>query len=92
MGVQVLEGLDGVDRGISPPAPVVGNAYEQDLPQLPRTFVEAFDALRDSELAGRLLPAQFAEAYLEVLVPEFETAVINAADWERERYGGVSLR
>ena len=92
MGAQVLAGLDGVDRGISPPAPVVGNAYEQDLPQLPRTFVEAFDALRDSELAGRLLPAQLLEAYLEVLAPELEMAVINAADWERERYGGVSLR
>lgn len=92
MGAQVLAGIDGVDRALEPPAPVVGNAYEQNLPQLPRTFVEAFDALRGSELAARLLPARLLDAYLEALAPELELVITSAADWERERYGGVPLK
>jgi glutamine synthetase len=92
MGAQVLAGLDGVERGVSPPPAVVGNAYQQDLPKLPRTYVEAFEALRNSELARRLLPAELLDAYLEVLAVEVELTILNAADWERERYGGVPLR
>ncbi len=92
IGGQLLAGLDGLRQGLEPPAPITGNAYEQDLPRLPRTFIESYEALRDSPLARRLLPAPLLEAYLEVLAPELELVMISSADWERERYAEVPLR
>ena len=93
MGAQVLAGLDGIARDAEPPPAVSGNAYEQaDLPALPRTFVEAYERLRDSDLAARLLPAELLGAYLAVLEPEVELAILSSSDWERERYAEVPLR
>jgi glutamine synthetase len=92
MAAQVLAGLDGIERGATPPPPIVGNAYAQDLPALPRTFVEAYERLQGSELAARLLPRELLAAYLEVLAPEVELAILSSADWERERYAEVPLR
>ncbi|MBS1676543.1 MAG: glutamine synthetase [Actinobacteria bacterium] len=91
MGAQVLAGLDGIERELQPPPPVVGNAYAQDLPQLPRTYVEAYERLRDCELAARILPGPLVGAYLEALEPEVELAILSAADWERARYSRVEL-
>lgn len=92
VGAQVLAGLDGIDRGLEPPPPVVGNAYEQDLPALPRTFLEAFDRLRGSALAARLLPAPLLDGYLALLEPEVEVLITSSADWERDRYAEIPLR
>lgn len=92
LGAQVLAGLDGIERECEPPPPVVGNAYEQDLPPLPRTFIEAYDRLSSSELAARLLPRPLLDAYLAALAPEVEVAIVSSSDWERERYAEVPLR
>lgn len=92
IGAQILAGLDGMRREIEPPPPIVGNAYEQDLPALPRTFLESYERLRDSELAARLLPRPLLDAYLDALAPEVEVLMTSSADWERERYGEVPLR
>lgn len=91
MGAQVLAGLDGIDRQASPPASVAGNAYEQDLPTLPRTYLEAYERLQGSELARRLIPSTMLETYLAVLAEEVELSITSAADWERERYAEVPL-
>ncbi len=92
IAAQVLAGLDGMERGLEPPRPVSGNAYAQDLPVLPRTYLEAYESLQRSELASRLIPAPLLEAYLSVLEPELELSIVSAADWERERYAEVPLR
>jgi glutamine synthetase len=91
MGAQVIAGLDGIESGTEPPERVTGNAYEQDLPTLPRTFVEAFDRLEGSESARRLLPRPLLEAYMAALRPEMDLAITSSADWERRRYGEVPL-
>lgn len=92
MGAQVRAGLDGIERGADPGPAATGNAYAQDLPQLPRTFVEAYDRLRDSGLVKRLLPTELIAAYLEALAPEVEASITFSSDWERERYAEVPLR
>jgi glutamine synthetase len=91
MGAQVLAGIDGIERGAELPAAIVGNAYAQDLPLLPRTFVEAYDRLRASELAARLVPGPLLEAYLQALAPEVDLAIVSSADWERDRYSEIPL-
>lgn len=92
MGAQVRAGLDGIERGSDPGPASTGNAYAQDLPQLPRTFVEAYERLRDSELVGGLVPAELIAGYLDALAPEVEASITFSSDWERERYAEVPLR
>lgn len=92
IGAQARAGLDGIERQADPGPITTGNAYEQDLPTLPRTFVEAYDLLRDSELAARLLPAGLIDAYLTALAPEVDAAITYSSDWERDRYAEVPLQ
>jgi glutamine synthetase len=92
LGSQILSGLDGLSRQLKPPAPITGNGYAMpDLPLVPRTFLEAYDRFRESELIARVVPAPLREAYLAALEPEVEQVVVRSADWERERYGDVPL-
>ncbi len=46
--------LDGIERGATPPPPITGNAYDQDLPMLPGTWDEAIDRFEKSAAMRRL--------------------------------------
>lgn len=48
--------LNGIDDGEMPPAPITGNAYDQDLPQLPTDWAEAIDLFESSAEIARILP------------------------------------
>ena len=48
--------LIGIEEKMTPPPPIVGNAYEQDLLQIPATWAEAIDAFEISPLARRIFP------------------------------------
>jgi glutamine synthetase len=48
--------LIGIEDGLAPPPPIVGNAYEQDLVQIPATWAEAIDRFEVSTLAERIFP------------------------------------
>jgi glutamine synthetase len=83
---QFAAGLDGIDRALDPPDPVEGNAYERvGLPRVPRTFLEAFELMRDGTARG-LLGSATIDAYLGVLEPELSVWLTSSSDWERERY------
>jgi glutamine synthetase len=89
---QFAAGLDGIRRGLEPPPRAVGNAYELDLPRLPRTFLEAYELLDAGEAARRLLGGEIVDLYLRTLAPEIEVFLTSASDWERSRYAEVLLR
>jgi glutamine synthetase len=80
-------GLNGIDRGIEPPAAFRGNAYEAtDAPRAPRSLAEAIAAFRESALAHEAFGEDVVAHYLNMAEVEqraFETAV---TDWERRRY------
>ncbi len=40
--------LNGIEAGLVPPEPIKGNAYEQDLPELPTDWASAIDAFDES--------------------------------------------
>ncbi|WP_149788977.1 glutamine synthetase family protein [Lutimaribacter pacificus] len=46
--------LTGIEDGEEPPAPITGNAYALDLPQVPNTWAEAIDAFDRSERMKRI--------------------------------------
>jgi glutamine synthetase len=50
--------LIGIEDARTPPPPITGNAYAQDLPQLPLTWPEAIDRFEHSPLMARIFPAE----------------------------------
>lgn len=50
--------LTGIEDAQEPPAPITGNAYALDLPQIPATWEEAIDAFENSDVLYRFLPKE----------------------------------
>ncbi|TCO70870.1 glutamine synthetase family protein [Rhodovulum euryhalinum] len=46
--------LIGIEDGLVPPPPVTGNAYDQDLPQIPTCWLGAIDAFENSPRIARI--------------------------------------
>lgn len=48
--------LVGIEDGHMPPAPITGNAYEQELPQLPNDWHTAIEMFGTSDMIRRIFP------------------------------------
>ncbi len=48
--------ITGIEDGHLPPAPLTGNIYEADIPQLPDNWQAAIQAFGESDLMARILP------------------------------------
>jgi glutamine synthetase len=84
---QIAAGLEGVRERRDPPAQVIGDAYaRKDLPELPRTFLNAYDLLDGSEAARAALGGETIGSYLGILGREREVQLRTAPEWERARY------
>jgi len=80
-------GMDGVERGISPPRPVVGNAYlVEDVLQVPRSLEEALRLFRESEFTRRTFGDLVVEHYSRFAEAELEAYQVAVTDWEKKRY------
>ena len=56
--------LIGIEDGIEPPPPIMGNAYEQDLAQIPDTWEQAIDAFEGSDLVRRIFHPQIIDNFV----------------------------
>ena len=86
MAAALASGLYGVENKLEPPTPVAGNAYEGDLPPLPRTLEEATARFKGSARVRALFGDAFVDHFAatrEWEVRQFNQAVTN---WELERY------
>lgn len=82
----IAGGLHGIERGLQPPPPYVGNAYEAtDLERLPTTLADAAALFGASALAREAFGDDVVAHYLNNA--RVEVAAFNAAvtDWERMR-------
>jgi glutamine synthetase len=85
MAASLAAGLDGIERQLTLPAPVV-NAYAGEAAALPRTLAEATHNLRQSAMARNWLGDDFVDHYAATRdweVRQFDQAV---TDWELARY------
>jgi len=48
--------LDGIAQKLTPPAPVTGNAYALDAPELPATWQDALDVFQTDPAVARIFP------------------------------------
>jgi glutamine synthetase len=82
----IAGGLYGIEQGLEPPEPYVGNAYEAPgVERLPRTLAEAAALFEGSALAREAFGDDVVAHYLNNA--RVEVAAFNAAvtDWERMR-------
>ena len=83
----IAAGLHGIERRLKAPRPYRGNAYEDpELPQVPKTFREALDALEGSRVAKDALGAKVVEHYLRLGRLEQHAFDQVVTDWELARH------
>jgi glutamine synthetase len=87
-------GLEGIRESLDPGAPHAENMYEHteaDLERLgiailPRTLLEAVDALAADSLARSVLGDDMFRAFLDFKRREWADYHNHISDWELERY------
>jgi glutamine synthetase len=81
-------GLHGISKGLTPPAPMEGNAYEQVGPEtaLPHTLESACDVLENSNTARTLLGDAFVDHYVATRRWEVQQFRAQVTEWEVARY------
>ncbi len=56
--------LIGIEDALSPPPPISGNAYDQDLPQLPNSWADAIDRFEQSRAMARIFAPELIDNLL----------------------------
>lgn len=82
----IAAGLDGVDRGLDPGAPIEGMATSLGVETMPRTLADAVDALeRDVVLRDALGEEALCE-FVAVKRMEWSAYMEAVTDWEQQTY------
>ena len=82
----IAAGLDGIERGLEPPACFDGDAYSAaDLPRIPTDIVEAAEAFAASELARDAFGPAVHAHLLNTARQEWAAFGNVVTDWERRR-------
>ncbi|MBN1921321.1 MAG: glutamine synthetase [Anaerolineae bacterium] len=87
-------GLDGIEKGLTPPEMVNEDLYHFDetelkrrnIRTLPGTLAEALDELEKDEVILNTLGAPIVETFLRAKRAEWEEYRIQVTPWELERY------
>jgi len=87
LAASLAGGLHGIERSLTPPNPVAGDAYKStDAPRLPRSLCEALERFECSELARDYFGRPFVEHYAAMRRWEADQYDRAVTDWERRRY------
>lgn len=87
-------GLDGVERGLTPPPEVTENIYDmprsvrkaKGIRSLPEDLRQALAALREDQLILDVLGPHISAAYLEGKSAEWEAYRGQVSQWEHDQY------
>ena len=87
-------GLDGIERKLTPPAPVEENLYHFDaaklesrkIRQLPGTLREALEELSRDEVIREALGEHIFERFVEAKTEEWDEYRMQVSAWEVDRY------
>jgi glutamine synthetase len=85
MASQVLAGLDGIDRKLTPP-PSADAPYETKAALLPKSLREAVFALHEDTFFRTALGAEFVDYYVHIKNAEIERFQAEVSDWEHREY------
>ena len=92
--VCLAAGLDGIEKGMNPPAEITENIYAMDdaarkahgIESLPGSLEEALHAMEDDQLILDALGEHVAANYLAGKWREWDEYRTRVSSWEREKY------
>ena len=92
--VCVGAGLDGIEKGMTPPAEITENIYAMDaaarkthgIESLPGSLEEAIKAMQEDQLILDTLGEHVAANYIEGKMKEWDEYRTRVSSWEREKY------
>ncbi|RKN05932.1 glutamine synthetase family protein [Streptomyces radicis] len=85
---QLVSGMDGIDRGLVPPAPTT-TPYAEDAERLPTDLGAAVDALGGDAAFRAALGDTVVEWYATIKRAEFDRYLRHVSDWEQREYFGI---
>ncbi len=89
-------GLDGIEKGMTPPAPEDSNIFElttqerkeADIHSLPKTLNEAIKEFKNSEFAKMAVGEHVFSKYIEAKQKEWREYSTRVSQWEIDKYLG----
>ncbi len=79
-------GLEGIEQMLDPGAPISGDLYAVEAaPEVPKSLVEAAEALKDSAFLARAFGEDVVAHYYRAARWEIEESLRVVTDWERQR-------
>jgi glutamine synthetase len=85
MTSQLLSGMDGIKRKLTPPE-MSDAAYETEAPALPRSLLDALFCLREDSFFRDKLGDQFIDYILTMKEAEVSRFLAAVTDWEHKEY------
>ncbi len=85
MAAQIAAGLDGIDRHLDPGA-AADAPYESDAPLLPRSLMDAIQALRDDACFGAAFGPFFIDYFCRLKQAEIDRFLSDVTEWEHAEY------
>ncbi len=94
LAVCLTAGLDGIEKGLTPPPEIIENIYEMDdaeraghgITSLPGSLEEAISAREHDRLVLETRGSQVAQKYIQGKRKEWDEYRIRVSNWEREKY------
>ncbi len=78
---------DGIKRQLTPPDPIVGDAYARaDAPELPGSLESAIHAFASDRILREALDTRFSDYYVTSREWEVKAFRDTVTEWERDRY------
>ncbi len=85
MAAQIAAGLDGIDRHLDPGA-AADAPYESDAPLLPRSLMDAVQALRDDACFAAAFGSFFVDYFCRLKQAEIDRFLSEVTEWEHAEY------
>ena len=87
MASQIYAGMDGIQNRTDPGEPVKGDPYQQvDKPPMPRSLMDAVEALDGSSVLRAGFGDQFIDYFLHIKRAEIARFLAHVTDWEHREY------
>lgn len=94
LAVCLAAGLDGIEKGMTPPAEITENIFAMDaaareaagIESLPGSLEEAVNAMKEDRLVLDTLGGHVATNYIEGKEKEWDEYRTRVSSWEREKY------
>jgi glutamine synthetase len=85
MAAQIAAAIDGMDHATDP-GPPSNSPYQTDAPPLPRSLMEAIEALRHSACYRRAFGSFFVDYFIQLKEAEINRFLADVTEWEQSEY------